>query len=158
MITHPIVRFDGTEYKFLSNFYPSEVSYDDGMSWALYPTVEHAYQAAKTFDLKDRGLIKNASTPYNAKRLGSRVKLRDDWELIKSRVMFDLVWQKFTKYNDLKEMLIDTGNAELIEGNTWADCFFGVPEKSQGRNVLGKILMLVRDAVQNEKVDQEKIF
>ena len=130
--------FDG-EFDFLSNFYESTI-YHDGIK---YPTVEHAFQAAKTMDLNERIKIANMNTPGKAKRAGRKVALRPDWEQVKFEVMKELVTIKFLN-PDLKAKLLATKNAELIEGNTWNDTCWGVC-KGIGQNNLGKILMEVRE-------------
>lgn len=132
-----INSFKGS-YRFLSNFYPIQVALDG----VLYKSVEHAYQAAKNKDFKYRLKLYYAVTPGEAKRIGSRAKLRPDWEQIKILVMKDLVFQKF-KNEELKIKLLQTGNEELIEGNTWGDKFWGICN-GVGENNLGKILMEIR--------------
>ncbi|MBL8810340.1 MAG: NADAR family protein [Planctomycetaceae bacterium] len=127
------------EYAFLSNFYPSLIRYDG----IHYPTVEHAFQACKSLDSPERLTIAQCGPPARAKSMGRRVKLRHDWESIKVEVMTKLVRLKFETHDDLRVKLIDTGEAELIEGNTWNDRFWGVCG-TQGRNWLGRILMQVR--------------
>lgn len=82
--------------------------------------------------------------PSEAKRLGRRVKLRDDWEEVKELVMYEICYHKFNQNPDIKRMLLNTGDAELIEGNTWGDCIWGVCN-GVGNNLLGKILMRVRN-------------
>ena len=133
-----IDQFTG-DYDFLSNFHPSPIEVDG----VVYPTVEHAFQAAKTFDRTEKQSVAEAATPGLAKRLGRKVRLRPDWERVKVGIMEDLVRLKFTTHADLREKLLATGVAGLIEGNTWNDRFWGVC-RGQGRNELGKILMRVR--------------
>ncbi len=135
-----INRFEG-DYCFLSNFWPVEVQLDG----EVYPTVEHAYQAAKTLDKIGRDMIRHAVRPRYAKRLGRVVPLRDGWEDIKLEVMRTLVWQKFEN-PELREKLLATGGQPLIEGNTWGDTFWGVCN-GVGENHLGLILMNIRDRV-----------
>lgn len=136
-----IDSFSG-EYRFLSNFYPARVALD-GVD---YPTVEHAYQAAKTMDKSKRSIICHAETPGKAKRLGRSplLQFRDDWEFVKVDVMRDLVKQKFSHtdphHHDLCGELIDTNDALLIEGNKWGDTFWGVCNKV-GQNWMGRLLM-----------------
>ena len=77
--------------------------------------------------------------PVQAKRLGRKVKLRDDWEEVKLEIMTEIVSQKFLQHPHLIEMLLQTGDEELIEGNKWDVC------KGKGENHLGKILMKIRD-------------
>lgn len=134
-----INRFVGP-HRFLSNFYPAIIVLDD----KHYPTVEHAYQAAKTTNLTNRERIRSCQTPGFAKKLGSELTLRPNWIEIKRPIMHDLVWQKFSRHEHLGHMLILTGSEELIEGNTWGDIYWGVCN-GKGENHLGKILMKVRE-------------
>lgn len=134
-----ILGFNGT-HRFLSNFFPATVEYD-GLE---YPSTEHAYQAAKTEDPAQRRRIREVQKPGEAKRLGKQVKMRTDWEKIKIDVMRDLVRQKFSKHKDLREKLLETGDAYIEETNSWNDTFWGVC-KGKGQNWLGKILMEVRE-------------
>ena len=83
------------------------------------------------------------ATPGDAKRLGSRAKLRPDWEEVKVQIMHNLVLQKFQQYN-LRKLLLDTGDQYIQEGNNWGDRFWGVCN-GVGENHLGKILMSVRE-------------
>lgn len=131
------------KYRFLSNFYPCIVldEFDN-----KYPSVEHAYQAQKTLDRKLRKCFLNGSAGQ-AKRNGKRIILRDDWEEVKLNVMEDLLRQKFQN-DDLKRLLVETGDAELIEGNTWGDQIWGVCNGT-GKNMLGILLMEVRKLYAN---------
>jgi len=135
---HVIDSFSG-EYRFLSNFYPSTI-FVDGFR---YPTVEHAFQAAKTVDNAAKQKIARTQSALRAKSLGRQVRLRKDWEAIKVAVMRKCVALKFESHPDLAEMLLDTGNAKLVEGNSWNDTYWGVCG-GRGKNHLGKILMGVR--------------
>lgn len=81
------------------------------------------------------------------KRLGRRVKLRPDWESIKDQVMYEVCKAKFSQNTDLRDKLVATGDAELVEGNTWGDKIWGICN-GQGENRLGKILMKVRTELQ----------
>lgn len=135
-----IDKFTG-EYRFLSNFFTCLVSFG-GES---YRSVEHAYQAAKTLDAFERADIRRIPTPGKAKRAGRKVTLRVDWPDIKVGIMTNLLRSKFGNDNEpLRAKLLDTGDAELIEGNNWGDRFWGVCLGS-GRNELGKALMRVRE-------------
>lgn len=133
-----IDRFTGC-YRFLSNFYPALVTLDG----VTYSSVEHAYQAAKTLDPRQRTMILRAKTSSDAKRLGNRLSIRHDWYYLRLVVMEDLVRQKFTNHQHLRDVLLSTGEQELIERNTWGDRFWGICE-GVGENHLGKILMKVR--------------
>lgn len=138
-----IKRFTG-KYKFLSNFYPSTISFER----ELYPTVEHAFQAAKTFDTVSRARIRRAPTPAKAKRLGRRVPLREGWNEARVPLMKELLRCKFED-SQLRDTLLATGDTPLEEGNNWGDRFWGVCE-GQGENMLGRLLMEVREEIQQE--------
>lgn len=125
-------------FAFLSNFYPSQITYDG----EVYATVEHAYQAAKTLNPDERKKVRDCRTPGQAKRMGRKVTLRQDWETIKIDVMGWLVREKFRDPELIKELL-ETGDHELIEGNTWGDKTWGQVD-GVGHNYLGRILMAIR--------------
>jgi len=133
-----INSFQG-QYRFLSNFYPAQLEFH-GTMW---PTSEHAYQAAKTMDLEGKRLIQEANSPGAAKRAGRRVKIRSDWEKSKVLIMHQIVEAKFLQNPDLLLKLHETGDARLVEGNTWNDTFWGICD-GRGENHLGTILEIVR--------------
>lgn len=146
-----INNFRGKNY-FLSNFYNAPVTYDG----CNYLNNEAAFQSAK---LKDKGLRNCFSNlqPNDAKKLGRKIELREDWESIKFGVMREVIRCKFNQNPDLVKKLIGTGNEELIEGNTWHDNTYGncSCEKCKnivGKNVLGKILMEERTRFKKGRV------
>lgn len=134
-----IDKFSG-EYAFLSNFYPCSIMFEG----IVYPTAEHAFQAAKALDQLSRRRIASAGTPAEAKRMGRAVKLRPDWESIKIDIMRRVLKEKF-RNPDLLRRLRETTHEPLIEGNTWNDTFWGQVD-GKGKNWLGKLLMEIRDA------------
>lgn len=137
MTAQKIDMFTGP-YAFLSNFHPATIHYEG----IVYPSVEHAYQAAKTASPFLRQSIARCSTPGEAKRLGRRLTLRADWEDVKVAVMLQLLEEKF-KDPVLKDALCRTYPAPITEGNWWGDTFWGVCS-GEGSNVLGKLLMYLR--------------
>jgi ribA/ribD-fused uncharacterized protein len=131
------------EYGFLSNFYLCEVDWEG----KRYPSTEHAYQAAKTLDPKEKEKVRKAASPSRAKRLGKKVTLRKDWESVKVDVMGDILRIKFAKGTPLADRLIATGTEQLVEGNTWGDKYWGKIKRGGqwvGKNKLGELLMLIR--------------
>ena len=139
-----INRFDG-DYRFLSNFCLTPVIFEGD----TYPSIEHAFQAAKTTDKGARMAIRGLNSPGKAKRAGRKVALRPEWEIIKNDIMLNLIREKF-KNPELKQKLIDTKDEELVEGNTWGDMEWGKVEKDGqwvGENKLGKMLMQVRKEI-----------
>lgn len=133
-----ITSFDG-DFRFLSNFYHCD---------HLGTTTEHLYQAAKTTDPIEMIRILAAETPGQAKRLGARCKMRENWDHIKIGVMREVIAQKFED-PDLRDFLLSTGEARLIEGNTWGDKFWGVCG-GVGLNNLGLLLMERRSQLREQ--------
>lgn len=138
------------EYRFLSNFYGCLLAYNGHK----YMSAEHAYQAMKAVNESDRCMIQRASSPGAAKRLGQTVKLKEDWEKIKMGHMLGILIAKF-EIPSLRDALLATDDAELIEGNTWGDTFWGVCN-GVGENNLGKLLMRVRDWYRSNHVDRDQ--
>lgn len=132
------------EYSFLSNFYPCLIEFEGD----IYPTLEHAYQAAKTHDPDERRLIREEERTGKAKQRGQRVTKREDWEQIKVKVMRELLKKKFEN-PQLRKLLLDTHPHELIEGNSWGDTFWG-KYKGHGKNMLGELLMQIRSELRGE--------
>ncbi len=141
-----IKQFKGGS-RFLSNFYPVQMSHDG----IKYPTVEHAFQAAKTLDFEHRWKIAKMGSPGAAKRAGKGVTLRPDWESAKNNIMIELVLQKFSRHPELRQQLLATAEAELVEGNWWHDNYWGDCScedcDQPGENVLGRILMTTRKSL-----------
>ena len=129
------------DFAFLSNFYSIEVEFEG----KVYPSVEHAYQAAKTRDEMSREEIRKATTPGKAKKLGQKVGMCSDWEHHKLNVMRELLMKKFSN-SELREALLATGDVELIEGNSCNDTYWGICF-GRGSNHLGKLLMQIRSEV-----------
>ena len=140
----PIDSFS-EDYAFLSNFWTAPLLAPfDGET---YPSLEHAYQAAKTLNAAERAAIRTKLTPGQAKRAGRKVSLRSDWEQVREAVMLELLRVKFGA-EPLRSMLLATGEAELVEGNLWHDLTWGrcscLQHGGAGRNLLGQLLMTVR--------------
>ena len=139
---HLAIEYFDKEYRFLSNFYePSPVELDG----VEYPSVEAAYQAAKTLNHHERWDF-TLMSPGQAKKAGKKLDLRPDWDQVKEDVMLGLLRQKFSE-DPLRQQLLDTGDEELIEGNWWHDVWWGVCN-GVGKNRLGILLMQVRSELQ----------
>lgn len=147
-----ISKFTG-KYRFLSNFYPCLVEFE-GM---IFPSVEHAFQAAKVLDLQERRKFRVYPTPADAKAFGRHVKLRPDWEQVKVKIMTDIVRDKFTRNkcrDDIRSLLLETGTSYIEEGNNHKDTFWGTVN-GEGRNELGKILMQVREQLKEGEIKND---
>lgn len=134
----------------LSNFEMSSprLRFDVGFEPIYLPSVEHFYQAMKTLNYFDRMAIYNASTPKEARRRGREVALRPEWEWIKDRIMREGLLAKFA-VPEYREILLSTGDAELIEDAPW-DSYWGNGPDGKGQNKLGKMLMELRDELKKE--------
>ena len=142
------------DFTFLSNFYKTPVlGYNDflGTSYT-FPCVENAYQAAKCSEHND--FVKFLTcTPGQAKRLGRKVKMNPLFDTRKVEIMSTLVTEKFNNNPELAEKLIKTVPYSIVEGNYWHDNFWGMcmcnkctqHKNTHGRNMLGEILMNIRD-------------
>ena len=147
-LNNVISSFSG-KYKFLSNFYVSPFQYSVNNHIFTFKTVEHFYQAYKSTNLNDFTKIVNTATPADAKRLGRHIALRDDWDAIKTAVMYRGLCLKFGSHTDLRNELIKTFPSLLIEGNNWHDNFWGQCMCKRcidyhGCNFLGQMLMVLR--------------
>jgi hypothetical protein len=137
-----IEGFTEEPYTFMSNMYilPQPI-------FTLYHSSENFYMAMKTEDKGERIVISKL-TPAKSKRYAKTLELREDWEDIKVEVMRAALNMKF-RIPELKEKLLATEFAYLEETNWWNDTFWGVC-KGEGENMLGKLLMQVREEVRQE--------
>lgn len=132
-------------YRWMSNFYGSPIVIDG----TEYRTVEHAFQEAKTHDPEWKRIIRESRTPGDAKRMGRRAPMRDDWEDVKVEIMTELVRQKFRQNSDLAQKLLATGSRSIQEDSPWDD-FWGTGKTGKGQNHMGKILKAVRRELQEK--------
>ena len=155
-----IDSFSG-RWSFLSNFYPCKIEFQG----ITYPSNEHYYVAMKVggdqmidgqfCTMNDcREMISKISTSGKVKRFGrTKIKVRKDWDDIKLKVMEYGLREKF-KHENLREMLLQTGDEKLVEGNWWHDVYFGscsCPKcGNNGQNHLGKLLMKIRDEIKSK--------
>ncbi|MDQ0370892.1 NADAR family protein [Catenuloplanes indicus] len=132
---------DDVPYGCFSNFSPHGFDLD-GHRW---PTSEHYFQAQKYAGTRHADLIRRAATPLRAAELGrdrSR-PLRRDWDRVKDDVMRRAVTAKFTAHPGIRAVLLDTGDAEIVE-DTGTDHYWGRGRTGTGKNRLGRILMRTR--------------
>ncbi|QDT91765.1 NADAR family protein [Gimesia algae] len=136
------------EYGEFSNFAPFPVRID-GKKW---PTSEHYFHAQKFVGDEHLEAIRKAKSPMIAARMGRSRKrpLRKDWESVKVSIMRKAVLAKFSQHEDLCTMLISTGNAKIVE-HTSNDSYWGDGGNGSGKNMLGQILMQVREQLQDER-------
>ena len=130
------------EYGCFSNF--SQHGFElDGAWWT---TSEHYFQAQKFPKTAHCDQIRQAKTPKDAAQMGrdrSR-PLRKDWEKVKDDIMRKAVLRKFETHAEIREILLATGDEEIVE-NSPSDYYWGCGKDGSGKNMLGQILMEVRE-------------
>ncbi|MDR0397576.1 MAG: NADAR family protein [Candidatus Nomurabacteria bacterium] len=139
-----------------------------------WPTVEHAYQAAKfemgpgetrtpeEYKIKEsyRKMIRTASDPGIAKALAHTPQaltvVRPDWDDAKVDIMRQLLWAKVRDSNSTFVLhdLCSTGDAEIVEDSP-KDAFWGRGPDGNGQNMLGKLWMEIRAQIQMEQADRQ---
>ena len=164
-----IDNFHGT---FLSNFYATPVEYNGVVYPSVehaYQKQKFSDEVLNGVDmvvlneikelLLNRGYLKDVNnlndifvsdyfTSGNIKLVADLLKnhelVRKDWDDVRFDVMVELVMNKFSKDETLKNLLKETDDKILIEGNDWNDTYWGICD-GRGKNFLGRILMKVRD-------------
>jgi hypothetical protein len=141
--TPPVVRFYRAtgEYGCFSNFSRHSI-WLDGKRW---PTSEHYFQAQQFAGTEHEEEVRRAKTPAQAAEIGRDRKrpLRSDWEEVKEAIMLAALRTKFAQHDDLRAVLLGTGDADLIE-HTANDRYWGDGGDGTGLNRLGQLLMQVR--------------
>lgn len=137
-------------FRWLSNYHLCDIEFEG----LIYPSTEHAYQAAKFSSLEDREKVRKAEKPVIAKKMGTKAVVPLNWhESRKQEVMYEICKYKFTKHEELKQKLLNTKNIEIVEGNSWHDNEWGScfcqDCGNNGKNMLGKILMQIRQEIRN---------
>ena len=144
-----VINFYSTQSEFgcFSNFSRHSV-WLKGKSW---PTSEHYFQAQKFVGTEHEEAVRKAKTPGIAAQIGRDRKrpLRRDWEKVKDSIMRDAVLAKFSQHADLKEIMLSTADARLVE-HTFNDSYWGDGGDGSGQNKLGQILMSVREELRTD--------
>jgi ribA/ribD-fused uncharacterized protein len=136
-------------YGCFSNFSRHAIKLDD-RTWA---TTEHYFQAQKYVDTPRYDQIATAETPRIAADLGRdrSLPIRPDWEQIKDEVMLRCVRAKVMQHPQIMQLLLSTGDAEIIEDSP-IDWYWGCGKDGIGKNMLGKILVIIRDELKGIQV------
>ena len=120
----------------------------------VWPTSEHYFQAQKFAGTEHQEAIRLAKSPMVAARMGrSRARpLRADWETAKDDIMREALLAKFTQHPALSSLLLETGDAELVE-HTTNDRYWGDGGDGRGKNRLGQLLMELRTKLRTPLTD-----
>lgn len=133
------------KYGCFSNF--SHYGFElDGKWWM---TSEHYFQAQKFHNTIYEEIVRLLDNPMQAAEMGRNRKLplRKDWEEVKDAVMKKAVLEKFKQNWEICEVLLSTGSEEIIE-KTVNDYYWGCGKDDSGKNMLGVILMEIREELQ----------
>ena len=135
-------------YGCFSNFSAHSFTLDG----AYWPTSEHYFQAQQFAGTPHAEEVRQAKTPKDAANIGRERKrpLRKDWEEIKDDVMRRAVIRKFETHPDIRVILLATGEEEIVE-NAPGDYYWGCGADGSGKNMLGQILMEVRQILRERE-------
>ena len=150
-MTQNIINGFSGEYRFLSLSYPLDkpVVEKVGRAKFRYPTIRKAYHAHRTNDLTLKARIIGLPSSVDVSALIDVDKEREDWHLIRERVLYRLMKQKFSNPG-LKQRLLATGDAVLIHVDK-EDLYWGKNYAGKGENRLGVLLMQLRDEYRSNK-------
>ena len=146
-IIEPIKFYSVTnEYGEFSNFAEYEITID-GKRW---PTSEHYFQAMKFEDKVYAEKIRKTKKPLMATQMGRdrSVKIKRGWDSMRVNVMTVAVRAKFNQHQELLDLLLSTGDRKIVE-HTSNDDYWGDGGDGSGENMLGIILMRIRDELSN---------
>lgn len=135
----------GDPYGFFSNFSRHPIILE-GKTW---PTTEHYFQAKKFEGTPHEEAVRLCDGPSAAAKMGRdrSLPLRKDWEQVKEDIMFEALQAKMDQYPAIRELLLSTGDATLVE-HTVNDSYWGDGGDGSGKNRLGHLLMELRKLIQ----------
>lgn len=136
------ITFYTPAFYVLNNFSAHAIEYGG----VLYPTAEHAYQAAKCTDPHGKDEIRNARSPILAKQVANETYrwARDpDWDSKKLAVAEEILRTKLAQHSEAQEALRASGDEDIVEDSP-TDYFWGAGADGSGQNMLGKIWMKIR--------------
>jgi ribA/ribD-fused uncharacterized protein len=137
------IKFYTPEFYVLNNFSAHAIEFRG----KLYPTSEHAYQAAKCTDSQGQEAIRNARSPLQAKVLASetyRAAKDPSWGSKKVAVLEEILRAKLAQHPEAQEALRKSGHEYIVEDSP-TDYFWGEGADGSGQNMLGKLWMKIRD-------------
>ncbi|EIM82322.1 DUF1768-domain-containing protein [Stereum hirsutum FP-91666 SS1] len=149
--TRPILFYHRHEPHFgFTNFSDHPVEYHG----RVYPTSEHLFQSFKFMKYRPdiAEMIRSCGTSREAFDLARRYKddVRSDWLKVNVAKMEKVVNLKFTQHPLLKDELLATGDAPLVEAAA-VDAFWGYGPDGKGKNELGKALVRLRKRFRDEE-------
>ena len=150
MTDKKVINFYGTkdEYGCFSNF----SAHSFKLKNKVWRTSEHYFQAQKFAGTEHEEELRLKASPMVVARMGRSRKrpLRSDWEEVKDDIMLEALRAKFSQNEELKKILLDTGDSLLVE-HTANDKYWGDGGDGSGKNMLGKLLMQVREEIREKE-------
>ncbi len=136
-----------TSYFCFSNFSAYKLTFKG----VTYPTSEHAYHAQKFEDESIIDEIKNANSPLDAidVALKYKDKVKLNWNELKIDTMCEILREKVKQNHYVKDILLGTGNEEIIEDSP-DNYFWGSGKDGSGQNNFGKVLMKIREELKSQ--------
>ena len=137
------IKFYTPEFYVFNNFSAHAVEFGG----KLYPTSEHAYQAAKCTDPQGQEAIRSARSPNQAKALANetyKTAKDPEWESKKVAVLEEILRAKLAQHPEAQEALRKSGREDIVEDSP-TDYFWGEGADGSGKNMLGKLWMKIRD-------------
>ena len=145
-------------------FYSTKEAYGEFSNFKAYPfelkgktwrTVGHYFQAQKFAGTEHEEELRETPSPMVVARKGRSRKrpLRNDWEKVKDQIMREAVYAKFEQHAELEEMLLNTGDNEIVEQTT-RDYYWGCGSEGTGKNMLGIILMETRERLRKRHTEE----
>lgn len=145
-------RANEKPYGAFSNLFKREIEFEG----VIYPTAEHAYQAGKARKPEVREWLMAAPTPSLLAMAAHGLYVWDiapDWSKVKFDRMKRILVAKYSQHDDLRELLLSTGTATLIETATVDNAVNRLwgQVNGKGQNKLGELLMEVRGELRPKK-------
>ncbi len=136
-------RADG-EHGYLSNLWRCRVVFEE----REFPSSEHAYQFGKPRKPEIAEWLTREDVPPAIVATTAHAlpvwAVKQDWSDTKVERMRRVIEAKFAQNEEIAKKLVDTGNVTLIEASQ-TDAFWGIGKKGDGRNMLGVLLMEMRE-------------
>lgn len=146
-VTLSFYKAESVPFGVFSNFYPCIIKIDN----KTWKSVEHYYQASKFKVLQLQNLIENCETPELAAEEGTnrdyKQHMKENWDKLRIEIMKNALFAKFSQNSELQKTLVNTKNAKLV-CRTHRDSYWGDGENKLGKNMLGVLLMEVRNSFQ----------
>ncbi len=111
-----------------------------------YPSSESIFQSSKIIDVDYSNKQKLSKNPRISKKLSEKIEPREFWNVNKCEIMRYIIKLKIEQHQDIKNNLIKTSMKDIIF-NSKQDELFGTGRDNSGKNMLGKILMDIRNDI-----------